>query len=110
KDVSAMVHKLLTERGSVNLDKRTNTLIIKDIASVIDEATALIKAVDTMTPQVMIEAKIVEATLQYSRELGTRWTFGTNPITEASLGGRDYTFAPGTSGDEIADFGNGVVF
>ena len=91
-EVSGMVKELLTERGTVNVDKRTNTLIIKDIPSVIDEATALIKAVDTMTPQVMIEAKIVEAGLQYSRELGTRWTFGTNPLTEASLGGRDYLF------------------
>src|SRR4030095_8539770 len=52
-DVSGMVKELLTERGTVNVDKRTNTLIIKDIPSVIDEATALIKAVDAMTPQVM---------------------------------------------------------
>jgi type IV pilus assembly protein PilQ len=109
-DVSGMVKELLTERGTVNVDKRTNTLIIKDIPSVIDEATALIKAVDAMTPQVMIEAKIVEAGLQYSRELGTRWTFGTNPLTEASLGGRDYLFTPGPD-DGIADgLGNQVVF
>jgi type IV pilus assembly protein PilQ len=110
QDVSGMVKQLLTERGTVNIDKRTNTLIIKDIPSVIDEATALIKAVDAMTPQVMIEAKIVEAGLQYSRELGTRWTFGTNPLTEASLGGRDYLFHGGPD-DGIADgLGNQVVF
>lgn len=109
-EVSGMVKQLLTERGTVNVDKRTNTLIIKDIPTVIDEATALIKAVDAMTPQVMIEAKIVEAGLQYSRELGTRWTFGTNPLTEASLGGRDYLFTGGPS-DGIADgLGNQVVF
>ena len=65
-----MVQRLLTPRGTVNIDKRTNTLIIKDIASVIDEATALIKAIDTQTPQVMIESKIVEATLDFSREFG----------------------------------------
>ncbi len=110
KDLTGMLAKLLTERGSVNLDKRTNTLIIKDIASVIDEATALIKAVDTMPPQVMIEAKIVEAGLQYSRELGSRWTFGTNPLTEGTLGGRDYLFTGGPS-DGIADgLGNQLVF
>jgi type IV pilus assembly protein PilQ len=93
--VATMVTKLLTERGSVNKDKRTNTLIIKDIASVIDEATALVKAVDTMTPQVMIEAKIVEASLDFSRELGAVWSFGTNPLTESTLGGRDYVFNQG---------------
>jgi type IV pilus assembly protein PilQ len=105
-DVASMVTKLLTERGSVNKDKRTNTLIIKDIASVIDEATALVKAVDTMTPQVMIEAKIVEASLDFSRELGAVWSFGTNPLTESTLGGRDYVFTGGPE-DAIAEgFGN----
>ncbi|TMA31767.1 MAG: AMIN domain-containing protein [Deltaproteobacteria bacterium] len=86
QDVSGMVKELLTPRGTVNIDKRTNTLIIKDIPSVIDQATALIKAVDSMTPQVMIEAKIVEANLNYSRQLGTTWHFGANPVTEDTLG------------------------
>jgi type IV pilus assembly protein PilQ len=96
-DVSKMVGQLLTPRGSVNTDTRTNTLIIKDIASVIDEATALVKAVDTMTPQVMIEARIVEAKLDFSREFGAVWAFGTNPLTEGSLGGRDFIFRDGAS-------------
>src|SRR5262249_53980158 len=112
QDVSGMVKELLTERGTVNVDKRTNTLIIKDIPSVIDEATALIKAVDAMTPQVMIEAKIVEASLQYSRELGTKWSFGTNPITESTLGGRDYVFTQGPSDQtagSVASFGNPIT-
>jgi type IV pilus assembly protein PilQ len=105
-----MVKQLLTARGSVNTDTRTNTLIIKDIASVIDEATALIKAVDTMTPQVLIEAKIVEASLDFSRELGSIWQFGSNPLTESTLGGRDYMFQPGDD-DDIADgLGNQFVF
>jgi type IV pilus assembly protein PilQ len=104
--VAQMVTKLLTERGSVNKDKRTNTLIIKDIASVIDEATALVKAVDTMTPQVMIEAKIVEASLDFSRELGAVWSFGTNPLTESTLGGRDYVFTQGPDDNIAEGFGN----
>ena len=110
KDVSKMVKELLTPRGSVNTDSRTNTLIIKDIASVIDEATALIKAVDTMTPQVMIEAKIVEAGLEFSRELGSLWTFGTNPLTESTLGGRDYVFQQGDDNGIADGLGNQVVF
>lgn len=108
-DVSGMITQLLTPRGSVNTDSRTNTLIIKDIPSVIDEATALIKAVDTMTPQVLIESKIVEAGLDFSREFGALWTFGTNP-DNTTLGGRDYIFTPGAD-DGIADgWGNQVVF
>jgi type IV pilus assembly protein PilQ len=83
QDISVMVRELLTERGTVNVDKRTNTLVLKDIPSVIDEATALIKAIDTQTPQVMIEAKIVEAKLKFSREFGSVWSIGAQPLSDA---------------------------
>jgi type IV pilus assembly protein PilQ len=82
KDVQNMVKQLLTPRGTVQTDKRTNTLIIKDIPSVVDEATALIKAVDTQTPQVLIESKIVEANLDFSREFGVVWGFGVEPLSD----------------------------
>jgi len=82
-DIKAMVKELLTERGTVNVDTRTNTLVLKDIPSVIDEATALVKAIDTQTPQVMIEAKIVEARLQFSREFGSVWSVGVQPLSDA---------------------------
>lgn len=78
-EVDTMVKKLLTSRGSVNVDKRTNTLILKDIPSVVDESVALVKAVDTPTPQVLIESKIVEAKLDFSRDLGAVWGIGSNP-------------------------------
>jgi type IV pilus assembly protein PilQ len=76
KEVSKLVERLLSARGSVNVDERTSTLIIKDIPSVIHEATALLKAIDTQTPQVLIEAKIVEASLNFSRALGAVWGLG----------------------------------
>jgi type IV pilus assembly protein PilQ len=76
EEVAKLVKKLLSARGTVDTDKRTNTVILKDIASVIDEATALIKAIDTQTPQVMVEAKIVEANLDFLREVGASWGAG----------------------------------
>jgi type IV pilus assembly protein PilQ len=93
------VRRLLSARGTVNIDLRTNTLIIKDISSVIDEASALVSAIDTQTPQVMIEAKIVEANLDFSRELGSTWSFQSNQFENAfvpttkrtDLGWEDYT-------------------
>jgi len=100
QEMSDLVKRLLTARGTVNVDQRTSTLIIKDIASVVDEATALVQAVDTETPQVMIEAKIVEANLDFSRELGTVWSFGTQPFVDGfdpasgprtDLGGQGFT-------------------
>jgi len=101
KDVAKMVQRLLTARGTVDIDARTNTLIIKDIGSVIDEATALVKAIDTQTPQVLIESKIVEANLDFSRELGAVWAFGAQPLIDGfdegsgdrrDLGGNDVRF------------------
>jgi type IV pilus assembly protein PilQ len=100
KDVAGLVKRLLSARGTVNLDERTNTLIIKDISSVIDEASALIAAIDTQTPQVMIEAKIVEANLDFSRELGSIWGVQTNQFVDpfnpdtlrTDLGGEDFRF------------------
>jgi type IV pilus assembly protein PilQ len=82
QEVQGMVKQLLTPRGTVQTDKRTNTLIIKDIPSVVDEAVALVKAVDTQTPQVMIESKIVEASLDFSREFGVVWGFGVQPLND----------------------------
>src|SRR5690606_37473389 len=79
KEVSNLVKRLLTPRGSVDVDERTNTVIIKDIPSVIDEATALVKAIDSQTPQVMIEARIVEASLDFSKEIGAEWGIGSQP-------------------------------
>ncbi len=83
-DLGKLVKRLLSSRGSVNVDDRTNTLIIKDIPSVIHEATALVKAVDTQTPQVLIEAKIVEATLNFSRGLGVLWGVGWDSPNDAA--------------------------
>jgi type IV pilus secretin PilQ/predicted competence protein len=105
KDTEGLVKRLLSARGTVNIDERTNTLIIKDISSVIDEASALIAAIDTQTPQVMIEAKIVEANLDFSRELGSVWGIQTNQFTNAfdpdtprtDLGSEDLTFIDNNS-------------
>ena len=100
-EVKGLVSRLLSPRGTVNVDKRTNTVIIKDISGVIDEAVALIKALDTQTPQVMIEAKIVEANLDFARELGSTWSFGSQPYVDGfspgalrtDLGSENFKFA-----------------
>lgn len=113
KDIEGLVRRLLSARGTVNLDERTNTLIIKDISSVIDEATALVGAVDTQTPQVMIEAKIVEANLDFSRELGSVWSLQTQQFEDpfdpdtlrTDLGSEDFRFID----DNHVAFGNPIT-
>lgn len=66
---------LLSEVGEVVVDERTNTLIIRDIVDRVDGLLALIDSLDTPVPQVMIEARIVETTRDFSRALGVTWGF-----------------------------------
>ncbi|MDP3937649.1 MAG: type IV pilus secretin PilQ [Deltaproteobacteria bacterium] len=73
-DAQEQVESLLSDRGSSNVDIRTNTLIIKDIPTVIEQAVKLVRRLDTQTPQVLIEAKIVEANLDFAKELGIMYT------------------------------------
>jgi len=61
------------ERASVAVDARTNTLILTDIPPHIEEMLKMIKVLDIPTPQVMIEARIVEVTKGYSEQLGVQW-------------------------------------
>jgi hypothetical protein len=67
------VTELLSERGSVSVDERTNMMIVRDIEENLDAVEELIRSLDTQTPQVLIEARIVEATSQYSRDVGIQW-------------------------------------
>jgi type IV pilus assembly protein PilQ len=77
------VQTVLSPRGSVTPDTRTNTLIIMDVAENIALAEQLVGNLDTQTPQVLIEARIVEARTNFTRQLGIQWGF-------------DYIASPGT--------------
>lgn len=66
---------ILSARGSVLIDRRTNSLIIKELPDFMDTATAVIDELDTPEPQVMIEARIVETTTRFTRTLGVSWSF-----------------------------------
>lgn len=67
---------VLSQRGSVIVDRRTNTLIVKELPEYMDTVIALIENLDTPEPQVMIEARIVETTKRFTRTLGIDWGFG----------------------------------
>jgi type IV pilus assembly protein PilQ len=73
KDTEGTLKKSLSARGEIVVDERTNTIIVKDIQRNVDEILTLIKVLDKPIPQVMIEARVVEATLSFSRELGVQW-------------------------------------
>lgn len=72
-DVQSLLRTKLSERGEIIIDNRTNTLIITDVQERMDLIEKLISVFDTPTPQVAIEARIVEATSTFIRNLGIQW-------------------------------------
>ena len=72
-DRSSGSSSLLTDRGTVTIDTRTNTLIVKDTAETISNIRDLISKIDIAVKQVMIEARIVTASDAFTKELGVKW-------------------------------------
>jgi len=72
-DIEPQVTSLLSSRGKVNIDERTNVLIVEDIDAHLVKIERLVRTLDTQTPQVLIESRIVEARNNFSRELGIQW-------------------------------------
>jgi type IV pilus assembly protein PilQ len=64
---------VLSQRGSITTDTRTNTLIITDLADRIRRATDLLAELDQPEPQVEIEARIIQTTRDFARQLGVQW-------------------------------------
>ncbi|RLB43533.1 MAG: hypothetical protein DRH12_02860, partial [Deltaproteobacteria bacterium] len=75
-------------RGKITVDKNTKTIIMTDTASKIKEARELAKKLDRPTKQVMIEARIVEASTSFSRELGVQWNFQLQHRNDSSMAWR----------------------
>ena len=87
---------LLSNRGTVTVDDRTNTLIIKDVAESIENIHKLISKIDIPVRQVMIEARIVSATDSFSKEIGVRWGILSNGAANNRsllVGGSNQTLA-----------------
>ena len=76
-DVAALLkseeHKVLTERGNVTVDERTNTLIVNDTEQKLGEIRELMKVLDVPVRQVLIESRIVNASTNFSKNLGVRF-------------------------------------
>src|SRR6185503_2289659 len=73
KNLQERAKDLLTARGKVSVDERTNQLIVSDVAGNINLVEDLVRSLDTQTSQVVIEARIVEARSNYLRQLGVQW-------------------------------------
>ena len=76
KDVIITVKKFLSQRGDVVADDRTNAVIINDIPKVLPTIDRLLTQLDRKTQEVEIEARVVAATRQFARDIGTQFGFG----------------------------------
>ncbi len=68
-------NRLLSERGNVTVDSRTNTLLVQDTAAKLDEIRALVKKLDVPVRQVLVESRVVIANDDFARDLGVRFGF-----------------------------------
>jgi len=75
KDVAQLLRSKISTRGEIIVDDRTNTLLISEVKDKLDLLEKLITVVDTPTPQVSIEARVVEASATFVRNLGIQWGF-----------------------------------
>lgn len=96
-------HTLLSERGSMSIDERTNTLLVRDTESNLADIRRLVKRLDVPVKQVLIESRIVIANDNFNRELGMRLGYSRFYIDDSN---RQYT----TSGTSSAtrELGNSV--
>ena len=73
ESISSQFNGLKTDRGVISVDKRTGSVIVKDVPLALDDMRKLLKQLDVPERQVMIEARIVEATSTFTRSLGVNW-------------------------------------
>ena len=92
---------LLTERGSVQVVARTNSLLIKDTQAKLDELRALIDQLDIPIRQVMIEARIVTLSSNFKEDLGVKWSGSKNDALKGD--NRDLSIGGGQDGDVFTD-------
>lgn len=102
--------KILTSRGTISVDERTSTMLVNDIASVFPKIENFLLTLDKPTPQVLIEARIVEVISSDARDLGIQWgAFFKSTNTLSSIGGYSMLSTGTFTGENyIVDFPGGA--
>ena len=101
EDAQDAVKDMLTSRGKMTFDTRINALVITDLATNIYKIKRVVNDMDKKTPQIMIEAKIIETTLGNEEKLGIDWNIviaargAARPTTFPFLGSGGFQFIPG---------------
>jgi len=100
EEVQGTLQEVLSDRGSIRADARTNVLIVTDVPTNLYKIEKIIARIDTITPQVLIESKIIETTLGDVDRLGIKWN-----LQAALTGGARPTSFPFPAGNNwLGDF------
>ncbi|MBW2011705.1 MAG: type IV pilus secretin PilQ, partial [Deltaproteobacteria bacterium] len=97
------------DRGSISVNERTSQIIMTDVADKIRQAKAIVKKLDRITPQVIIEARIVEANTDFSRDFGIKWNIVQGPF-DALNGELEYDIALNQPGKASPNNSIGFTF
>jgi len=97
EDIGKVLNDVKSTRGKVQVDSRSNALVISDTPPNLEKILPVVEALDTQTPQVMIEAKFVETQKNPKKDLGINWsgTLSSHPI---SFGGKSVSSGDGGGG------------
>ena len=85
KEMAKSVEKTLTKRGHIEVDDRSNSLIVTDIQDRLDQVDAMVRNLDTRTPQVEIVARLVDVDVSATRDLGISWGVHNMDIFDAGV-------------------------
>lgn len=85
-EMAKSVEKTLTKRGHIEVDKRSNSLLITDIDERLDQSESMVRSLDTKTPQVEIVARLVDVDVTATRSLGIEWGVSNMDLFDAGVG------------------------
>ncbi len=96
KRVEPQVKQMLSPKGQLQIDDRTNTVVVIDVKANRKNIASLLTRLDTPTPQIQIEARIVEARSTFVREIGVQW--GGNAVASGATGNSTGLIFPNSIG------------
>ncbi|HKK15550.1 MAG TPA: type IV pilus secretin PilQ family protein, partial [Gammaproteobacteria bacterium] len=112
--IKAEANNLLSERGNVSIDERTNTLIIQDVAASLQSIREMVDKLDIPVRQVLIESRIVNADESFAKDLGVNFGFSKatreSPATNALGGEGEAGLFIGGGQQGTTDFGGTTSF
>ena len=103
------LESVLSKKGTISHNKRTNKIIITDFQPIIGKAQAILKELDVRIPQIVLEAKIVEATSDFVQSLGIQWGGSIGKSTGSTNSSNYAVNLPASPATSAIDFSLGAI-